>query len=42
MYPRLADAARAASNVGILGVVVFVLSALSATATEDAAAAGSF
>jgi hypothetical protein len=34
----LADTARAAWNVGILGVVVFVLGALSASATEDALA----
>jgi hypothetical protein len=35
----LADSARAAWNVGIMGVVVFVLAALSATATEAATAA---
>jgi hypothetical protein len=34
----LADTSRAAWNVGIMGVVVFVLAALSATATEDAVA----
>jgi hypothetical protein len=34
----LADTARAVWNVGILGVVVFVFAALSASATEDAIA----
>ena len=34
----LADTARAAWNVGVMGVVVFVLAALSAAATKDAMA----
>jgi hypothetical protein len=31
----LADTARASWNVGVMGIVVFILAALSASATDD-------